>query len=435
MATDKMYDLAFSYKKTKLWKQIFDSELFAVRLSDGEIGYCCVMGMAGEHLSLALYVGDEGYQSYQELARRTMSDMPTIDDIMDFSWMFRQVCLQCSFENKDDLEYAQVEEVRRYAKAHKIQLRGSYAFPKFFKYTRYRMPWTLQTQEEEQRICEALRAAIEVSRLLQTSTKIDIGLYPYDEDTDSFPLLIPTGNGYELSRTPVPPEWHETFPVPEPLDDIVVTELKKLKKKGVYACEILRLPGMLDDEDEDEDENELYPIFEDDEVDEEEEEPPYFPAILLCADVKSEEPIQVNPVPDYDTHPESLRDAFLETLFENKQLPRAIQVRNEQTRLLLEDLCMKSNILLSVNENIPVLDKMRMSGLFDDEDDGDDEDGENTEEMFEMMSDAFEEMSQMSDKELLLLPKDVVQQILEMSFFGIVPQELALRLRKLFRKM
>ena len=64
MATERMYELAFQYKGTKLWQQLYDDELFAVQLSDGAIGYCCVMGMIGEHNALALYVGEEGYQSY-----------------------------------------------------------------------------------------------------------------------------------------------------------------------------------------------------------------------------------------------------------------------------------------------------------------------------------------------------------------------------------
>ena len=67
MATEKMYDLAFQYKAAKLWKLLYDDEVFAVKLPDGETGYCSVMGMIGQHLALGLYVGDEGYQSYRIL--------------------------------------------------------------------------------------------------------------------------------------------------------------------------------------------------------------------------------------------------------------------------------------------------------------------------------------------------------------------------------
>ena len=57
MASDRLYDIALNYKNTKLWKRICDTELFAVRLSDGNIGYCSVMGELGEHIALALYIG------------------------------------------------------------------------------------------------------------------------------------------------------------------------------------------------------------------------------------------------------------------------------------------------------------------------------------------------------------------------------------------
>ena len=45
MASDRLYELAFAYKKTKLWERISDSQLFAVELLNGEIGYICIMGM------------------------------------------------------------------------------------------------------------------------------------------------------------------------------------------------------------------------------------------------------------------------------------------------------------------------------------------------------------------------------------------------------
>ena len=47
MPTETLYDIALQYKKTKLWKQLCDTELFALKLSNGEIGYCSVMGRAG----------------------------------------------------------------------------------------------------------------------------------------------------------------------------------------------------------------------------------------------------------------------------------------------------------------------------------------------------------------------------------------------------
>ena len=65
MYPDKLYQLAFAFRKTNLWKSLYESELFAVALPDGEIGYCCVMGSGGEHLALALYVGNKGLDTFR----------------------------------------------------------------------------------------------------------------------------------------------------------------------------------------------------------------------------------------------------------------------------------------------------------------------------------------------------------------------------------
>ena len=45
---DSLYDLALKYKKTKLWKLLWDSRLFGVRFPDVDIGDCGVMGKLGE---------------------------------------------------------------------------------------------------------------------------------------------------------------------------------------------------------------------------------------------------------------------------------------------------------------------------------------------------------------------------------------------------
>ena len=100
MYPDKLYQLAFAFRKAKLWKSLYDSELFAVTLPDGEIGYCCVMGAAGEHLALALYVGSSGLDSYRLL--QEVGDMD-VSPLKASEIMLSQDCLQCSFENKDML--------------------------------------------------------------------------------------------------------------------------------------------------------------------------------------------------------------------------------------------------------------------------------------------------------------------------------------------
>ena len=422
--TDNMYGAAFQYKKTKLWKQMYDSELFAVRLSDGEIAYCCVMGLAGEHISLAAYIGDEGFQSFRELAFREEEPFDFFDmgSMLDMEWMFHQSCLQCSFESKDDLSYEDYMTARDYAQSHRIRQRGAHAWPNFTKSMRYRMPWRIDTDTDRRRITEALLAGVALSEILQTKSKSEIGLYPIEEDTETLLLLVPGKKGYTVDSIHVPPEWVETFREPAPPNKEQISKLMKLKKRGVYDCELIRLPGLIEGQSD-------------------AGEAPYFPALLLCVDTKTRHLMATKAVTDYDTNPKSLRDEFAETLLESGVCPRAVRVRNEQTKVLLVNLCTSAHILFSVEENLPALDEARehvLSMLHNDEDDDEDDlwdDDDDDDIDFETaISAAVEELSNMSDRELKQLPPAMVMQILEMGNFGFVPQELQLRLRRLFKK-
>ena len=62
--TDSMLDAAFGFRKTEAWKELNDANIFAVRLSNGKTVYCSIMGNGGEHHSLGIYIGEEGFSSY-----------------------------------------------------------------------------------------------------------------------------------------------------------------------------------------------------------------------------------------------------------------------------------------------------------------------------------------------------------------------------------
>lgn len=52
--TDSMLDAAFRFRETESWKMLDDSNIFAVRLSNGQNVYCTIMGNGGEHYSLGI---------------------------------------------------------------------------------------------------------------------------------------------------------------------------------------------------------------------------------------------------------------------------------------------------------------------------------------------------------------------------------------------
>ena len=108
MFSDKLFELAFIYKKTKLWKMLWDSEIFAVSLPDGEIGYCSIMGAIGEHCALGLYVGEKGLNSF----RIVLSGPGMVSELNYHEFLLSQDCLQCAFENRDGLTEEEVEAAR-----------------------------------------------------------------------------------------------------------------------------------------------------------------------------------------------------------------------------------------------------------------------------------------------------------------------------------
>ena len=53
--TDSMLDAAFRFRETEAWKTLDDSNVFAVRLSDGQTVYCSIMGNGGEPFARYLH--------------------------------------------------------------------------------------------------------------------------------------------------------------------------------------------------------------------------------------------------------------------------------------------------------------------------------------------------------------------------------------------
>src|SRR5579883_1296812 len=64
-----LYQAADALYALKPWEWMTEDQMFAVQdPKSGELGICSIMGMRGEHLAVALYLGGEGLWGYERMA-------------------------------------------------------------------------------------------------------------------------------------------------------------------------------------------------------------------------------------------------------------------------------------------------------------------------------------------------------------------------------
>ena len=423
MATDRMYELAFAYRSAGLWKRMESAEVFALRLSDGEIGYCSVLGVGREFNALALYVGAPGLRSLRLLLDTQWKYEVFQPDTEGVEVMYAQDCLQCALENKDELEHDELAEVRAYAKRHKLSFRGPNAFPHFVKYTPKHIPWHFTEACENERITEALEASLALDGMLKSRGKAALGLHIVEPGPCEIPLLVREGGGYRVERTDFPVPEAKAYSTQKLHNDVTVARLRRLKKRGAMQCQMLRLPGAV----------QAGP-----------DEIPWFPMTLFAVDQDRGDILDIKPCESVEDEPGQLLEAFADALLEQNCLPRQISVPDESTFSLLQWLCAKlgiplhqSDFFLSELEEAKgaLLGGLFGGGFFDEDEDEDfDGDGPVTDDMQECIDHAFSLLGELSDSELRKAPKSMRESVLEMADMGLLPPLLEARLRKLWKK-
>lgn len=403
MYPDKLYQLAFAFRKIKLWKSLYESELFAVALPNGEIGYCCVMGSGGEHLALALYLGDKGLNSF-----RLLQEMGGVEvhPLKAYEAMLSQNCLQCSFESKDMLSPEELSAVRAYASEHQLTLRGANAFPQFMVYHPASHPWSISDQGDIQLLCAALEAALEVGKQVKGGNKVQLGFregLAYDR---SVPLLTRSGEGFIWSVHSLPPKQPAQYPEPVLSDELLMARLKKAKKRGgIWVCDVVLMPQ---------------PIMEDD------ASVPTFPYTLLTFVCDTELALPTEVVSNFESGSETLLRALGSRMLEHG-IPREIRVVDERTYALLKNLAAALKIKLTLQEENDLLNAMEMDFM--------EYVGVQTADTVEEEAALFAEMFLTLDDDILLsMPNEIWGQLCSLEQQGMLDEAVAQRLRSLSKR-
>lgn len=335
MNYENVLALAFEYKKSKLWKMMWEENLVALKLPDGTIAYLCVMGRMEDHIALGIYSGEDSLRWMRNVSHLDDYD----DDFLAYhETMFSQECLQCSFENKDFMEPDQLERVQKYAKSHGIRFRGSHSYPQFLKYTKNHLPDFPDREEDFCRLAEGLEAALWLAgKLEKRSFRDELGLQIIDLDADNsgidLPLLIKEKDGYRVERTPVPAAKEPSWPTPD-ADETITSPLKKKKKSGILECRLIQFPVPIDDADGG---------------------APYFPFMLLSVKKKDGNILHLNVKECYEEHPEAFLEELSGAMLNERFFPSSIHVGDERTFCLLKDFVKKAGMNLRKVEQLPEL--------------------------------------------------------------------------------
>lgn len=346
--TDEMLMVAFRYRETHLWEWLDDSMVFAFKLSDGETGYCSVMGNAGEHLALGFYRGAKGFSTY--LKTLNAGDMPRREF---FEQYLTFDCINCDFMNAADvseLDKAAKTRIKAFAKVNGFKIRRPNGWPDFTRHAGYQVPRGIVDNRDAQDITEALNAAVAVAEQLKskiwttyTGNLYDMygfdskRRYPTAKGGKKVPLLIPKEDGtYSWSSTELPPLMKDEYKNVLCPDNIAVNMLKAIPHNGTFECRLIHLPHTVDEPDA---------------------ACPYYPSMLFFANEEDEFVFPVMTEAPVEEKPHELLAQLSDTFVRLQMCPKALYICDDKTKAFLSDFCAKAGIQLKAKKSLPKLNK------------------------------------------------------------------------------
>ena len=345
LITDEMLEAALRFRSICLWEKLTDSDVFAFRLSDGEIGYCSVMGNAGEHFSLGFYKGKKGFSTY--LKTLSMGKQQTFG-CEEFETVMTFDCINCDFVAASVLDVATKKIIRKYANGAGLKICRSNGWPDFTRFQPYKAQYGITCEEDACDITEALHAAIAVDELLTTHRFESLGFdekgkYPTAKGGKLVPYLIPAADGtYEWSTVKLPAIVQDKYTMVKFENDILASMVKALPASSALQLRLIHVPTPIESE---------------------VNKAPYFPAVLLCVDADSGYLYPICSQEDFETNPMPMLAKLAETFRQNAGKPQRMQVEDARTKALLEDFCHRCDIVLACEEELPTLNEAWVSLL------------------------------------------------------------------------
>jgi hypothetical protein len=325
----QLYDEAKQMIDLAPWEDLEEDDIFGVQNPEtGQIDFVSIMGSLGEHLAIAVYLGEEALYDFwlvheQQVPPEQILEVPQ---------------LQASFEDRSEL----TPQDRNLIKSLGLKYRGRQAWPMFRSYRPGFVPWYLTGDEVRYLTHVLAQTRVVVRQLHETPDLLD----PSDDIT----YLVRVHNtGPDGSMA-----WSDKvmqIPPPEtPAQEIALNremldDVRKLKSSQV----ILEVDFF------------LTPM----QVQEKKDDRPYFAYMLLVVDQNSGMILgfeSMGAIPSFSDMLAQIPQAFLGILAKIKIRPRQIQIQTERTYSYLMPICDQLEIKISPTPYLPFLEEAK-SGM------------------------------------------------------------------------
>ncbi|MCP3929101.1 MAG: hypothetical protein GY705_08375 [Bacteroidetes bacterium] len=309
-----LYRAAVAFRDLKAWEWMYDSELFGVKDPEtGEIGYCCIMGNLGEVFGMAVYMGDEGLDSYWNLAGTDEENARIV--------ALSQKCLIVTFENREDLS----DKDRKHIKELGLKFRGKKNWVNVREHLPGFYPWYISDAQAKY-LALVLGQAVIVAKRAKESTD-------FFHTEDYFVRVSEnTENGLKWKDTYIDePVFDEEVPAANPfLSRKAKQELERREKTLLFSLDFL--PSAVTGEGSDR---------------------PFFPVLAIWVDYKSQFILgqEMVMLSELET---TMERRFYDMLFKMEYIPQKVLVTNELTFDLVAPIVEELGVQLIYAPDDPV---------------------------------------------------------------------------------
>lgn len=321
---------ALHFRRCALFETLNDCQIFAVKLPDGQTGYCCCMGNGGQHFALALYRGDEGFSTYLN----SINFRQHIDPLDMFESQMTFHAINCDFENATDCVTGKDERaaIKQIAAEEGIKMCRPKGWPDFHVMAGATQYIGIPEEADRHDMTLALQAGCEVAHKIEGLDYIQIAAlgfedsYATDKGGKVIPLLsIRPDGSWVWGKTTTPPLTEKKFTTPVFNNPSAIFKIRAMKHQGTYECCVAHSPVPIADGDMRYSPIDLLTVI----------DPQGFPPFI---------PAFIREQKGWETE---ILDSFATEIINSGMCPTCINTDNEQTYTLLKDFCEKTGIKLN----------------------------------------------------------------------------------------